>query len=98
MLKVAEAKEEEFEWRWNYAERKFDKVLKKSSFKQEHQPLGGFAAKYGGFPSPPRFWFLYSHLILTNEIMRPFVAPNNVHIVIELNDQVSIYPYFLCHE
>ena len=58
MLKVAGAKEEEFEWRWNYAERKFDKVLKKSSFKQEHQPLGGFAAKYGGFPSPPRFWFL----------------------------------------
>ena len=31
MLKVAEAKEEEFEWRWNYAERKFDKELKKSS-------------------------------------------------------------------
>ena len=28
---------------------------KKSSFKQEHQPLGGFAAKYGGFASPPRF-------------------------------------------
>ena len=55
MLKVAEAKEEEFEWRWNYAERKFDKVLKKSSFKQEHQPLGGFAAKYGGFASPPRY-------------------------------------------
>ena len=55
MLKVAETKEEEYECRWNYAELKYDKVLKKSSFKQEHQPLGGFASRYGGFPSPPRF-------------------------------------------
>ena len=75
MLKVAETKEEEFEWRWNYAERKFDKVLKKSSFKQEHQPLGGFAAKYGGFASLPRYWFQYTHLILTKENMRPIFVP-----------------------
>ena len=61
MLKVAETREEDFEWRWNYAERKFDKELKKSSYKQQHQPLGGFAAKYGGFASPPRYWLISVH-------------------------------------
>ena len=52
---MALTREEEFEWRWNYAERRFDKELKKSSYKQQHQPSGGFAAKYGGFASPPRY-------------------------------------------
>ena len=55
MLKTAETEDEEYEWRYNYAELKYDKVVKGSSYKQEHQPLGGFSSKYGGFPSPPRF-------------------------------------------
>ena len=48
-------REEEFEMRWNYAERRFDRELKRSAYKQQHQPLGGFAAIYGGFASPPRY-------------------------------------------
>ena len=46
-------REEEFEMRWNYAERRYDRELKGSAYKQQHQPLGGFAAIYGGFASPP---------------------------------------------
>ena len=55
LLKIAETEDEEYEWRYNYAERKYDKVVKGSSYKQEHLPLGRFGSKYGGFPSPPRF-------------------------------------------
>ena len=40
---------------WNYAERRYDRELKGSAYKQQHQPLGGFAAIYGGFASPPRY-------------------------------------------
>ena len=47
--------DKEFEMRWNYAERRYDRELKGSAYKQQHQPLGGFAAKYGGFASPPRY-------------------------------------------
>ena len=52
---MALTREEEFEWRWNYAERRFDRELKRSAYKQQHQPLGGFAAIYGGFASPPGY-------------------------------------------
>ena len=48
-------REEEFELRWNYAERRYDRELKGSAYKQQHQPLGGFAAIYGGFASPQRY-------------------------------------------
>ena len=85
MLKVAETREEDFEWRWNYLERKFDKELKKSSYKQQHQPLGGFAAKYGGFASPPRYWLISVHPFDFDQCKyETNFCPYNVHTAFEL--------------
>ena len=40
----------EYELRWNFADLRYDQVLKGSKYRQEHMPLGGFGALYGALP------------------------------------------------